>query len=304
MATRRRLVGVVGTAVITGLSALAASAVVVSPVQARTTSSPQVRVASYNTASFVDHGRAAADVARLASEADIIGLQEMSSLKRRNAVKARLLDCSSCPFEGYMPAEPVMGGTPILYRWSRFRLEDSGTVQVSDATYVGAEGAGPSTLRAKYLNWVKLRERATGRTIYVVNNHAVPSVQGKDGLPNQKMGERLELYRKHMEGLTALIRQFRADGSLVVVTGDLNVNFRPDRRDRHPLFPYSRLGGVGVKASYAFLGEPTLGTHGSGGRLIDYVAASNPKKLQARSQRILTGYSSDHRPVVVNYRLS
>ena len=304
MATRRRLVGVIGTAVITGLSVLAAGAVVTSPVQARTTSGIQVRVASYNAASFVDHDRAAGDVARLATEADIIGLQEMSSLQRRNAVKARLLDCSSCPFEGYMPAQAVPGGTPILYRWSRFRLEGSGTVQVSEDTYVGAVGAGPSTLRAKYLNWVKLRERATGRTIYVVNNHAVPSVQGRDGLPNQEMEERLELYRKHMQGLTALIRQFRADGSLVVVTGDLNVNFRPDRRDRHPLFPYSRLGGVGVRASYVPLGEPALGTHGSGGRLIDYVAASNPKRLVARSQRILTGYSSDHRPVVVTYRIA
>ena len=300
MATRRRLVGVVGTAVITGLSAVVASTVVGSPVQARTTSGIQVRVASYNTAAFIDHDRAAADVVRLAAEADIIGLQEMASLTRRNAVKARLLDCSSCPFEGYMPAEAVPGGTPILYRWSRFRLDGSGTVKVTEDTYVGAAGAGPSTLRARYLNWVKLRERATGRTVYVINNHAPPSVQGRDGLPNQEMEERLELYRQHMEGLTALIRKFRADGSLVVVTGDLNVNFRTDRRAQHPLFPYARLGGVGVRASYFHLGEPTLGTHGSGDRLIDYVAASNPKKLLARSQRILTGYSSDHRPVVVN----
>lgn len=302
---RRTVLGYFAVTVAACLGAQSVTAAVTAPANARAKSLVHMRVATYNASAQADHDRAVADVVRLADEADIVTLQEMSSLKRRNAVRRALIDCGMCPFEGYLPSDAVQGGTPILYRWEKFRFERAGTTQVSDATYVGPKGAGPSTLRAKYINWVQLRERATGRDVYVLNNHTVPSVQGRGGASNPDMAKRLELYGKHMAGIRRLTSEFTAQGGAVVVTGDLNVNYRTDRQARDPLFPYVNLGRSGLRASHVHLGEPDAGTHvlrtGDSSRLIDYVMTSNPDILVPVSQRVLTGYSSDHRPLVVTY---
>ena len=62
--------------------------------------------------------------------------------------------------------------------------------------------------------------------LHVFNNHAVPSVQDRDGRPNWDHRRRIALYRKHMLALKALVSRLRAPGEGVFVTGDLNVNFR------------------------------------------------------------------------------
>ncbi len=267
----------------------------------------EIRISTYNVQHDLDASEAIRDVQELATRSDIVALQEMSSGTRRSGVRESLLDCTMCPFEGYMPSDAVPGGTPILYRWDRFRFEGSGTTQVSEATFVGAAGAGPATLRAKYINWVKLRERATGQSLYVLNNHAVPTVQGHGGGPNRRFPARLALYRQHMTGLATLVTELRADGSLVFITGDFNVNYRRDAVVQSAMFPYSRLAKVGVQASYQALGEPALGTHvlssGHSLRLIDYVWFAQDTHVTPVSQQVLTGYHSDHRPVVVSFHL-
>lgn len=267
-----------------------------------------VKVATYNVAADLTVDEAVSDVTKLATStgADVVALQEMGSAKRRAGVVAGLVDCSMCEYEAYVPQLAVPGSTPILYRWEKFRLVSTGTEQVSDATYVGAQGAGPSTLRAKYINYVELRERATGRTVYVLNNHAVPTVQGKGGGSNSNTA-RVDLYRQHMAGLKSMVAAFEAKGGSVLVTGDLNVNFRKDKVVRDRAFPYYNLHQVGLQASYEPLGEPTSGTHrlsaGNDTRLIDYVYFQPSAALKAVSQRVMLGYRSDHRPLVVEFAL-
>jgi endonuclease/exonuclease/phosphatase (EEP) superfamily protein YafD len=271
--------------------------------------SASVRIATYNTAAAVTVSDSLADIKNLAADgADVITLQEMGGGARRAAVTAALVDCSMCEYEAYMPADAPMNSTPILYKWSRFRLESTGTRQVSEATYVGPRGAGPSTLRAKYINYVELRERATGQEVFILNNHTVPSVQAQDGGSDPTMPARLELYKQHMTGLKALITEIKATGAAVVVTGDLNVNFRRDRIVKDRLFPYVNMGQVGVHASYESLGEPVRGTHvlpnGNDARLIDYVSFLTHPAVVPTAQRVLLGYHSDHRPLVVDFKVS
>ena len=173
---------------------------------------------------------------------------------------------------------------------------------------MGRQGAGPSTLRAKFINFVRLRERSTGRRLYVLNNHTVPTVQAKDGSANERMSERLDLYRKHMRGLQRLDRDMRATGAAVVATGDFNVNYRKDRRVQDPLFPYVRMHRAGAWSSYDKLGEAHRGTHvlrsGNDTRLIDYVFFADHPAVTAENQRVLYGYSSDHRPLLVRFGLA
>ena len=268
-----------------------------------------VRVTTYNTAAWVTTANALTDIKKLAARGpDIITLQEMGSRARRAAVSAALVDCSMCPYESYMPADAPMNSTPILFKWSKFRLEGTGTRQVSAATYVGRNGAGPSTLRAKYINYVQLRERATGQEVYVLNNHTIPSVQGRNGGADNTYPARLALYKQHMDGLKALITELKATGAAVLVTGDLNVNYRRDRIVKDPLFPYVNLGQVDMHASYELLGEPARGTdvlaNGNDTRLIDYVSVLRHPGVTAVAQNVLLGYHSDHRPLQVDLTLA
>jgi endonuclease/exonuclease/phosphatase (EEP) superfamily protein YafD len=268
-----------------------------------------VRITTYNTAAATSVADALSDIKKLAAQgADIITLQEMGGRVRRAAVSAALVDCSMCPYESYMPADAPMNSTPILFKWSKFRLEGTGTRQVSAATYVGRNGAGPSTLRAKYINYVLLRERATGQEVYVLNNHAIPSVQGRSGGADLTYPKRLALYRQHMDGLKALVTELKANGAAVFVTGDLNVNYRRDRIVKDTLFPYVNMGQVDVHASYELLGAPVLGTdvlaNGNDTRLIDYVSALSHPGVTAVAQNVLTGYHSDHRPLQVDFTLA
>ena len=260
-------------------------------------------IATYNIRNALSSSTAVADVQRLAAAgADVIATQEMGSRMRRDAVRAAMIDCEGCVFDGYLVNPATVGATPILYRTDRFDLEESGHRLAADRTFVGAKGAGPSTIAEKYVNYVKLREKSTGRYLYVLNSHAVASVQGKGGASNGNV-RRMGMYRQHMATLKSMVTEFRSKGVSVFVTGDLNVNYRRDVLVRDPLFPYANLSEVRVEASYASLGTPAIGTHGGGTRLIDYVSHLRRKVITPLSQEILRGYASDHRPVLVEYQL-
>lgn len=308
---RRRLVARAAVLALVALGAAqAADAATTSPAAGRrAVPAAQVSIVTYNTAATLSTERAVADVVKLAStDPDVITLQEMANPERRRQVVAALVNCSMCEYEYYAPAGATPGSTPILFRWDRFRLVSSGTTQVSEATYVGSRGAGPATLNAKHVNWVQLRERATGLGLYVLNNHAVPSVQGPGGGPDTTSPKRLELYRQHMHGLTELIKPMKATGAAIFVTGDLNVNFRRDRVVKTSFFPFAAMAPLGIRASFDYLGEPALGTHvgksGAGTRLIDYVYSLQHPAVSPARQTILKDYASDHRPLQVAYDLS
>lgn len=268
-----------------------------------------LRLVSFNSAAYLRVSKAMSDITTIvAANPDVVALQEMSSPEKRAAIRALLVDCLDCVYELYTPpggATPA--GTPILYRKDRFALLASGSVQVTEPTYVGPRGAGPSTIRAKYVNWVRLKDLVTRRNVCVVNNHLVPSVQASSGGPNANTA-RQAIYRKHMRGLTALIESLTQSTRCVLfVTGDFNVSYRTDRIVATRYFPYAKLGAVSVRASYQRLGEPELGTHilanGFDKRLIDYVSVRDQSALVPLAQTIVTGLYSDHRPVMLDASL-
>lgn len=271
-----------------------------------TASDVPLSMATFNTAAYQSTKRAMHDINLiLARQPDVLTLQEMGSPERRLLVQQTLVDCETCLYDAYMPVPAVPGSTPILYRSDRFALISAQSVQVTNDTYVGKAGAGPSTLRAKFINWVQLRDLLTGRIVNVLNNHAVPSVQGKNGGPNLRAAKRLALYRQHMLGLRELIEQISATtGGLMFVTGDLNVNFRKDKVLKPRVFPYYNLSLEKMKASFELLGMPRTGTHklkNNDTRLIDYVYVGVRSQLKAVSQEIVMGGYSDHRPLLVKF---
>lgn len=268
-----------------------------------------LRIVTYNVSADVRVKRTVEDLTSIIDNQapDVISLQEMSSWKRRQAVREHFVDCEGCLYDTYMPTAAVPGGQPILYRRDKYSLLGTGMRKVTEDTYVGDKGAGPSTIHAKWITWVWLRDLATGRQVYVLNNHFVPTVQASDGGTNN-MTRRLEIYRKNMEGLIALIREIQATtGGLVFVTGDFNVNYRGDVVAKAPIFPYVALGSVGVTSSYQNVEVPETGTHildnGFDKRLIDYVFNLHRRGVASDALQIIMGLSSDHRPLVSDFTL-
>ena len=269
-----------------------------------------VRIASFNTAATNSTRQGFNDVKDLLNAGtDIVALQEMSSWARRERVRTRLLDCDACAWDGWIPVPAVQGGQPILWRSDKFTFLGRDWIEVAPETFVGDRGAGPATMHAKYVVRLRLLDKATGRTIWILNNHFVPTVQDSDGARNTNV-RRTRLYARHMSGLLGVIDKIYAKegGGLVFVTGDFNVNYRKDKIKQDPIFPYAALGTRAFRSSYYKLGEPATGTHvldnGFDKRLIDYVNFKPTRRVIAMSQRIVRGMNSDHRPLIAEFKVT
>ena len=268
-----------------------------------------VRIATFNTAATSSTRQGFNDVKDLlAAGPDIVALQEMSSWERRERVRKRLLDCADCTWDGYIPVPAVQGGQPVLWRSDKFTMLGRDWIEVAPETFVGDRGAGPATMHAKYVVRVRLLDNRTGRRIWILNNHFVPTVEGSDGSRNDNY-RRTRLYARHMAGLQALVDKIRAEegGGLVFVTGDFNVNYRKDKIAQDPIFPYAALGTRALHSSYYKLGEPATGTHvldnGFDKRLIDYVHFKRTRRVTAVTQQVVRGMNSDHRPLIVDFNV-
>ncbi|MDQ3273973.1 MAG: hypothetical protein M3Q39_02790, partial [Actinomycetota bacterium] len=96
-----------------------------------TTMLPTFGVASYNAHYKSTPAETVNDLTRIAAAgADVIGLQEMGTVDKRDAVRARFLDCDTCQFDAFMSEEPEQNATPILYRSTAFLLKSTGTKKV------------------------------------------------------------------------------------------------------------------------------------------------------------------------------
>jgi len=269
-----------------------------------------IRIATFNTAATSSTRQGFRDVKDLLAQGpDIVALQEMSSWERRERVRKRLLDCDACQWDGWIPVPAVPGGQPILWRSDKFTMLGRDWIEVAPETYVGDRGAGPATMHAKYVVRVRLLDNATGRTIWILNNHFVPTVQGSDGGRNDNR-RRTRLYARQMAGLLSVMDRVRTEegGGLVFVTGDFNVNYRNDKIVQDPIFPYAALGTRAFRSSYYKLGEPATGTHvlsnGFDKRLIDYVNFKPTRRVIAMGQQIVRGLNSDHRPLVAEFKVT
>jgi endonuclease/exonuclease/phosphatase family metal-dependent hydrolase len=239
-----------------------------------------------------------AEVKDLMRFADVIGIQELSGSELSSV--RQTVTCASCAYAGYFSPDKE----PIVWKKSKFKLLDSGTILVSPRTFVG--GTRPYVAK-RYINWVKLQDRASGQQFYFINQHAVSGAQ-RDGRPRSDRPERVELYRKHMEKLTALINQKKQEGKPVLIVGDLNSDYRVDSRVQHSLFPYSRLRQVGAKSTFEVLGlggiPSSKGTFTGVNDLIDYVYFVTANDTKAVRHHISQStHGSDHYAVFATLTL-
>lgn len=168
-------------------------------------------------------------------------------------------------FFGYGAAG--QSSTPIMYR-SSLKVKARKAYLLTKATYVGPAGAGPNTLKQKWLMAIKVK--FNGRTVWVGNMHTSPSVY---------IPVREELVREQFNDAANVVKRWKG---VKYVGGDLNT--LPEDPLRNPL------ERAGLRSS-----QLALGRHNTmGGRNIDDIYfLRKDKRIQPLRNYEVPG-ASDH----------
>lgn len=246
-----------------------------------------ITVGTYNTLRTLDREAFAKDIFALThTNVDLLGLQEARGHARYEVLGG------IGGWHVYQPRINVNSSQdPILWRGSVFEYVDHGTELVS-------RGRAPY-YPSRYANWVELRHRSTERHVFLLNSHANSHIE-KAGHPRRTLS-RTKRAEEHFAALVNIARYLGTQGE-VFVTGDLNVDYRADRRVQYPRFPYVTLRNAHLIPCWSWANGVTGGTHGA--RRIDYVYHRRSSNIEPRAVRILRdGYRSDHKPVLATYTI-
>lgn len=242
------------------------------------------------------------EVKSILATADVIGLQEVHTAKQRSRINSLTKTKAYAGYPSKLPNNNSAGAAsyPIIWRETAFDLVSSGkTGQVSAAL---------GDLRPRYITWVRLRAKSTGKEFYVANTHMIKYVDsfGATSVDHLKNVGR---YTGHMAALTSLLQKLQASAIPLFVTGDFAVDYRTDNKGT-TIFPKTALNNIGLKSNWELTNlatvAPTAKTYGTSSnyppRLIDYVFASvevmNPVTTIAPSS-----HGSDHYPVYLKATL-
>jgi endonuclease/exonuclease/phosphatase family metal-dependent hydrolase len=237
----------------------------------------RLRVATYNTAFYKRAERS--DFEKLFAQADIVGFQEMGHDEDHRMMNS---------FPEWETYKGRTKGTPIAWKKDEFTLLASGSYHLSDATSIDA-GSGPSHQNPEYLTWVRLKHKDSGRIINFGSTHLTPSIHYA------------ARYRLHDRQSDNLKRWVQSVSNHVIFVGDFNIDARKDAKERDPNMPFVKFGSVGVHSNFRSLGIPPVATHGK--RYIYYVFYKLRDSIKPIAQKVLSGYSSDHRPLVVEFEV-
>lgn len=211
-----------------------------------------------------------ADFQRLCKQFPLIGCQEVADRAREMNAGGHQVLTQDGQDKGHVAL--LISPTVKINTW--------GYVPCTNRSKVGAWGAGPKVIAAKWIVWADVT--VDGQAVTVATTHMVPSVQRKAKGPVAKAGlaRRRALYRKH---IAAVVAWAEATPGPLVITADWNAT-----SDFPLLQPLADAGLVCSSAP----------SHGD--RDIDQLwsRGMTPEAVDA-----LKGFSSDHKPVAVTYTI-
>lgn len=211
------------------------------------------------------------DVRKAASQADLIGWNEISPDRYFQAIK------SLGPEWGhYMPKDGNLRiPNPISYRKEEWKMLDNGFKK----THNGLAKTSPN----RYITWARLKHKGSGQEVVRINTHLVSGAFSSQNKSNK--GWRKEKWGEHMKQLSNLIDRFEKKGLKVVVGGDFN-------RNQHKV--------LGNQVAYDNnFRESTIGRS-----TLDYLMHGRNRGLKNLSGGVSRGFASDHDAVVGSYSLT
>lgn len=210
-----------------------------------------------------------ADVRKAAQHADLIGWNEISLSRYRDAIK------NLGPQWGhFMPKDgKYQISNPISYKKDEWKFLDGGFKKTHD----GAYGICPD----RYITWAKLKHKGSGEKIVRINTHTVAGAFSKGSSHN---AWRKSSWNTHMKKLSDLVAKFKKQGFKVIIAGDLN-------RDNNKV--------LGNQVTYDNkLNRSTT----DGGSQLDYLMHTGGG-LRVLNSGVVANFNSDHHAVIGNYNL-
>lgn len=283
-AARRTLAAV---AALAGLTLLAPAA----PAAAATAN---FTVGHLNILNSLSHAKFLADLELITSKADLVGLNEVNG--RKDFLTTWAEDHG---WWFYAPSPAPAANEALLAKKSMFDRIGSGSQFVCDTN-------GPGEVPpARYNNWATYRHKASGRNVTHINFHANASIE-ENGRPTDL--PRTVCAEQQFQEVKNLA-QNKKDGSQVVVSGDLNVDYRADRAYGYAKFPWKVFEAnelPNLRSTYNMLGVKGTGTHSSN-RHIDYIyfwrRVEDQRVLFLNDYRLVTATNSDHNGIVADFAI-
>lgn len=266
----------------------------------------EVLVATANLYTRLPWFKARADLDRLAGSVDLIGLNEVTP-GRAGQISA--WTATNPDWELVRPVDgrsAWSGSNAVLVHTAVFDVLERGVVYGSQASMPAYK------IDSRWITWVQLRERTTGRGLVWMQTHMEAAVE-RNGAPRRGAGQRVRNNAQYMRTLLSMAHSFQRNHE-VLVGGDWNVDARADRQVQHPRMPYTlleerdRVDVGGLRSTYSLLGLDVAPTSRyAGGRWIDYLAVwtrPDGKGATVTGHQVLTGVHSDHNPLVAGVRIT
>lgn len=250
-----------------------------------------VELGTYNIRAGVSTGTFEAAVRAVRTRADLVGLQEVNSKAKEDVLKRM------SGWAYYRPARYRGEQNPVIWKTSQFTRISARSARTAPSCYIGNERRGPNRIKPHYATIVRLRHRATGERIVIVNAHLVPGAV-KGGRPAKGKKRSFRCYARELRNLRAVAHSERRNGT-VFAMGDFNAGFVPDRKHRKRKLPFRRFRSVDMRSMWAT--ERPNGDRGTrNDALIDQIWA----RERAANAWVEFGINySDHRPGIARYRL-
>lgn len=259
-----------------------------------------VGAVTYNSFVELSGAQARRDVRALTarSDVDLIGFEEANPFGEvYRELPGRGWGIVQKQFHGGSFAEVA-----LAYRQSRFTFVDSTMTKMHDDSR--KTNGDNSTFPGRYVLRVTLATNTAEPALLEVfvthvNQHIERWDDRAPGVAYQNVNARRA--KKHLGKLAAMLASSTA--RYTVVLGDFNWDYVSDQKTLKPNFVEGRLGGLAV-SSWESLGvhnKPP--THPPSHRRIDYVFLTRTSRAGFRSQDVLGGYRSDHRPLLTRIAL-
>ncbi|MGH3646640.1 MAG: hypothetical protein ACRDTM_05640 [Micromonosporaceae bacterium] len=166
--------------------------------------------------------------------ADVIGWQEVDS----TAARQKMVQQLGSGYDHYLPAEIPARAVPISWRVSKLRLLNTGFQRTHD----GEAGVTP----ARYIVWVSLEVRETGKRFIFLNTHFISGAWNKHP-------ERQARWLKHYTILYNKVERFRElhPEKPIFVVGDFNRHKAMPMPSPIKWVPVKDVSGVPIDQIYA-----------------------------------------------------
>ncbi len=217
---------------------------------------------------------------------DLLGLQEMDA----DSDIAAIVPLEQYTLVSYHLGNFQYGDSALLFKTERFEPLDAGQMWLGKTPDLPMSlGYRPLSM-IRYVNWVLLREKASGFTFMFVNTHFDNAAANKE--PSAT------LFRQRIASLTT-------KGLPVIVTGDFNTTANTERYRR---FTGTDLQPPLLENAYVLAHSPPVDAVLHPDHRIDHILAGGPCKVEAEQWSIdprplKSGLPmSDHDPVFARLR--